>query len=123
MHVANGHRALRLAPLPAGARWAFAGLGDRDGSLLDLNGATVEWGLMGRAHTIAIAPADVIVEHLDRGRCVIRIPRAKTATLDPGDYTDAVRVTTQTGGRHCGAGSFGSAIHRSRLERKRARWR
>ena len=78
----------------AGDDWELAGtLLDFDGDLLDLQGVTVEWRLLGADGAPVLGATGNMLVILGAGSIMITVPGAVTATLPPGRYLDALRAT------------------------------
>jgi hypothetical protein len=82
-----------LIELVAGDTWEIPGtLTDANGSPLDLTNAQFEWVLVDTGGNPITLAAAVDVMDAETGAVGIYVPAGDTAGLDPGYYTDALRV-------------------------------
>jgi hypothetical protein len=90
------HDPIELMP---GDSWAIPGvLTDIDGDPLDLTTATLEWSLVDyNGKSVASALITVDAPSTD-GKLTITIPKTVTVNLNPGYYTDVLRVTVPGAG-------------------------
>jgi hypothetical protein len=86
--------------LLAGDDWEIPGaLLDDNGNPLDLSNAEFEWVLVDRGGNPITLAAEVEVTDPAEGAINIMVLASDTAGLDPGFYTDALRVEFPTPGR------------------------
>jgi hypothetical protein len=84
----------------AGETWDIPGtLLDANGSAVDLTGATLEWALVDSGGNPVAITAQVTVTDAAAGAICISVGANDTAGLDPGYYSDALRVTKPRGER------------------------
>ena len=78
-----------------GDDWRIAGtLLDRDGNPLDLTNASITWTLLDPSGAAVKANAIItVVDPPTAGIVNIKLAAATTATLAPGRYTEALRIT------------------------------
>ena len=85
----------------AGETWDIPGtLLDANGSPIDLAGTTLEWDLVDSGGNPVAISAEVAVTDAARGVICISVSANDTAGLDPGSYSDGLRVTMPRGERH-----------------------
>jgi hypothetical protein len=84
----------------AGEPWDIPGtLLDPNRAPIDLTGATLEWVLVDSGGNPVAIAAEVTVTDAASGEICISVSADDTAGLDPGHYTDGLRVTTLGGER------------------------
>ncbi len=84
----------------AGEIWDIPGsLQDANGGPIDLTGAALEWALVDSGGNPVVIAAEVTVTDAARGAICISISANDTAGLDPGYYSDGLRVTMPSGER------------------------
>jgi hypothetical protein len=77
----------------AGEPWEIPGtLLHPNGSPIDLTGTTLEWALIDSGGNPVAMTAQVIVTDAAAGAICISVSGSDTAGLDPGYYTDGLRV-------------------------------
>ena len=72
---------------------------DANGSPIDLTGATLEWVLVDSGSNPTAIAAEVTVIDAATGAICISVGASDTAGLDPGYYSDSLRVTMLRGER------------------------
>ena len=83
------------AKLVAGDDWHIVGtLLDRAGNPLDLTNASIAWTLLDPSGSPVGASATItVIDPPSAGIVNIKLTGATTATLAPGHYTEALRIT------------------------------
>src|SRR6516162_769007 len=88
-----------LVELVAGDPWEIPGtLTDATGQPLDLTNAQFEWVLVDTGGNPITLAAEVDLMDAAAGAIGIYVPAGDTAGLDPGYYTDALRVKLPSAG-------------------------
>ena len=88
-----------LIELIAGDPWEIPGtLTDINGNPLELTNAQFEWVLVDTGDNPIALGAEVDVMDAATGAIGIYVPASDTAGLDPGYYTDALRVNLPSAG-------------------------
>jgi hypothetical protein len=97
----------------AGETWDIPGsLQDANGVPIDLTGAALEWALVDSGGNPVAITAEVTVTDAARGAICIGLSANETAGLDPGYYTDGLRVTLQGGERSTWQGHIQVDVNR-----------
>ena len=94
----------------SGETWDIPGiLLDANGSPTDLTGATLEWALVDSGGNPVAIAAEVTITDAAAGAICISVSANDTAGLDPGYYSDGLRVTMPGGQRRIWQGQIQAA--------------